>query len=76
MILLGKLKEDFLQEGKKMAKKRSVFLHATLRHAVEEGWINEGVGALLLSGDAGSPKRCHATDRQTAENWKHCPTEG
>ena len=40
----------FFQDGKNVAKKRSVFLHATMRHAADEWWMNEGVGALAELG--------------------------
>ena len=57
MIFLGKVEERFILIGKNVAKTCSVFLHKNVQHAVDEWWINEGVGAWLMSGDAGSPWR-------------------
>ena len=74
VIFPGKLKKYYFQVGKNVAKTCSVFLHATMRYAADEWWMNEGVGALLRSGDVGSPKRGYAAEIQTAENCKDCPT--
>ena len=46
-----KVEERFFVIGKKVAKTCSVFLHATMRHTADEWWLNEGVEALLMSGD-------------------------
>ena len=66
-MLHEKLNGDFpwkveiriFRDGRNVAKTCSVFLHATIRHAGDEWWMNEGMGALLMGGAGakeGSPQ--------------------
>ena len=51
-----KVEERFLQDGKKVAKMCSVFLHKNVQHAVDEWWLHSDAN-LSVSGQRGILRR-------------------